>query len=417
LKVRRIFLVDRKMFCAILLGIFSATFADSWSYPYNAAEWGSVSATCVEGLNQSPVNLITHPGIAQKELNVVSEMPTNVVTSSDDTLTWSVNAASLPILSLEERSYELSKVQCHIGSEHTVEESRYPGSCQFFFKLGNESVAIAILMDDKSLNKNAVFDDLLNNDQLDLVTMISGLDVSYYWEYTGSFTTPDCEENVQWFVLRDIIQVTTAQIDQMKTISGVDNSFRDPMPLNGRAVNDGSAIGSVSVLWFVIVGWASEEEVRQFTTSIGSVLGLSAEEMVEVHILAEHRGDGIPEPVDIWDVHYKLDVIDNTKTFIDRFLKNVGVGGTVNANLTSAILKHYNETQGKVIGFYPQSATIIGSDDGGIDDYIIVIIVVVIILLCFALAITFCLRKRKLAKQIAVEITVDDGDMGTQTKM
>jgi len=404
------------MLCTILLGIFSVTFADSWSYPYNSAEWGKVSATCVEGLFQSPVDLLTHPGIAQKELNVVSETRTHVVASRNDTLTWIVNAQTVPILSLEKKSYELSKVQCHIGSEHTVEGSRYPSSCHFFFKLGDEFVAIAILMDDKSLNMNAAFDDLLNNVHLDFHTMISGLDMSYYWEYTGSFTTPDCEENVQWLVLRDVIEVTTAQIDEMKTISGLDSSYRDPMPLNGRAVNDGSKIVSVTVVWFVIVGRCSEQEARQFSTSIGAVLGLSAEEMVVVHILKTHGGDRTPSPTEVWDIHWKLHVIDNTKTFVDKFLENVGVDGTANGNVTDAIKKHYNETAGTVPGFYPVRATIM-SDDDGIEDYIIIINVVAIILLCFAVAIIFYLRKRKrkIEKSI-VEITIGDG-MSSQTKM
>lgn len=283
--------------------------------------------------------------------------------------------------------------------------------------MGNKYVVIAILIDDKSLNKNAAFDDLLTNVQLDFDTMISGLDISYYWEYTGSFTTPDCEENVQWLVLRDAIEVTTAQIEQMKTISGLDSSFRDTMPLNGRAVNDGSEMGNVTVHWYVIVGWCSEEAVLQFTPSIGAVLGLSAEEMVVVHVLEEHGGDGIPEPIDVWDVEYMLHVIDNTKTFVDRFLENLD-----NDNVTAAIKKHYNDTLGKVPGFYPVRSTLIHStfsdDGGGGDDYvyIIVIIVVVIILLCFAVAITLYLRKRKMEKHIEVEIMVDDAN-NTQTKM
>merc|ERR1719397_2242576 len=289
-----------------------------------------------------------------------------------------------------------------------------PAHVIFFFELGNEYVAIAILIDDKSLNKNAAFDDLLNNVQLDLDTMISGLDISYYWEYTGSFTTPNCEENVQWLILRDVIEVTTAQIEQMKTISGLDSSFRDPMPLNGRAVNDGSKIVSVTVVWFVIVGRCSEQEARQFSTSIGAVLGLSAEEMVVVHILKTHGGDRTPGPTEVWDIHWKLHVIDNTKTFVDRVLENVGVDGTANGNVTDAIKKHYNETAGTVPGFYPVRATIM-SDDDGIEDYIIIIVVGVIILLCFAVAIMIYLRKGKMEKSI-VEITVGDG-MSSQTKM
>jgi len=421
------------MFCTILLSILSETSADSWSYPYNPTEWGSVSATCMEGLFQSPVDLITHPGIAQKELNLVSEMPTNVVASSSDSLTWSVDSESLPILFLEERSYALSKVQCHIGSEHTVEGSRYPGSCHFFFELGNKYVAIAILMDDKSLNKNAAFDDLLNDVQLDLDTMISGLNISYYWDYTGSITTPDCEENVRWLVLRDAIEVTTAQIGEMKTISGLDSSFRDTMPLNGRAVKDGSEIGNVTVLWYVIIGYCSEEAALQYAHSIGAVLGLSAEEMVVVHVFEMHGG----YVANLWDIEWKLHVIDNTKTFVDRFLDIVFESESED-NVTAAIKKHYNETQGNVGRvFYPVRARLINStfnvsddlsddggddvhstssDDGGDDVTIIVIIVLVIILLCFAVAITLYLRKRKMEKHIEVEIMID-GDNNNQTKM
>jgi len=409
------------MFCTFLLGIFSVTFANSWSYPYNATEWGSVSVTCVEGLMQSPVDLITHSGIAQTELNIESEMPINVVASSDYSLTWSFNAESLPIIFYEERSYALSKVKCHIGSEHTVEGSRYPGSCHFFFALGNRYVAIAILIDDNSLNKNAAFDDLLNNVQLDLATMISGLDISYYWEYTGSFTTPDCEESVQWLVLRDVIEVTTAQIYEMKTISGLETSFRDPMPLNGRAVYDGSEIGNVTVNWYVIVAYCTERAARQFTPSVGAVLGLSAEEMVVVHVFEEHGGPREPNYYDVWDVEYMLSVHDNTKTFVDRFLENVGADGTDNENVTDAIIKHYNETIGNAPGtFHSVRATIINSSfskDGGDDvDIIVIIVVVIVISLCFVVAILFYLRKRKMEKQIAVEVVLDDIETGT-TKM
>merc|ERR1719419_1314791 len=136
------------------------------------------------------------------------------------------------------------------------------------------------------------------------------------------------------------------------------------MPLNGRAVNDGSKIVSVTVLWDVVVGRCSEQEVRRFSTSIGAVLGLSAEEMVVVHILELHGSDRTPNPpVDVWDVEWKLHVIDNTKTFVDRFLENVGVDGTANYNVTDAIKKHYNEMEGTAPRFYPQQATIMSDDD------------------------------------------------------
>merc|ERR1739838_603989 len=115
-----------------------------------------------------------------------------------------------------------------------------------------------------------------------------------------------------------------------------------------------------------------------------------------------------------------LSVHDNTKTFVDRFLENVGADGTDNENVTDAIIKHYNETIGNAPGtFHSVRATIINSSfskDGGDDDIIVIIVVVIVISLCFVVAILFYLRKRKMEKQIAVEVVLDDIETGT-TKM
>jgi len=397
---------------------------DTWSYPYNATEWGRISATCVEGTSQSPVDLLTHSGVEQTELIVRPRIPVDVSAASNQSLTWNINAENLPVLFFGEKSYALSYVQCHIGSEHTVEGLRYPGSCHFFYRLGNEYVAMAILIDDKSSNENAAFDDLLYNVQLDLDTLISGLDLRYYWEYRGSFTTPDCDEDLQWLVLRDVIDVTAAQIDQMKFISGLDSSFRDPMPLNGRAVNDGSEIGHVIVQWFVIMGYCTEVAARQFTPSVGAVLGLSAEEMVITQLFDAHgREDRERNYVGNWDVYYLLNVTNNTKTFIDRFLENVGVKGIANENVTEAIRKHYNDTLGDVPQYFSGINAIMiyssfhSSDNSDSVDVGVIIAVVIASLLCIGICITFYLRKKKIDREIAVEIVVDGNTETSTTKM
>ncbi len=62
-----------------------------------------------------------------------------------------------------------------------------------------------------------------------------------YYYYPGSFTRPPCLEIVQWFVLKERIQVPSAYIAQLRTMLFNDNTtmltnHRDPQPLNDRTV-------------------------------------------------------------------------------------------------------------------------------------------------------------------------------------
>jgi len=415
------------MLFTFLLSIFPVSLADSWGYPYNEFEWGRVSATCAEGTMQSPVDIATHSGMAQTKLNITYDMPTDLEPSSEYPLTWSVESHTPPTILFENMTYALSKVECHIGSEHTVDGFRYPGSCHFVHNVGNKYAIVAVFMNDNAPTTNAAFDDALQNTDLLWGTMISGLDLRYYWEYTGSFTTPNCGENVQWIILRDVLQITPAQIEQMKNNTGIDSNFRDTMPLNGRAVRDGSEIGNVTVLWFIIMGYVSEETAGQVLTGyVADVLGLSVGEMVVVHTIDVHGTPGSkPTPLDVFNVEYKLSVIDNTLSFVDRLL--VGVNETGHrTNLTSAIINHFETATNDTLKyFYSVRARVtnstfwdVGGDvhDGDNNDTVIIIVVVavVVFLLFFVFTLTFYLRKRKMEKQVTVEITVDGGNYQTE---
>merc|ERR1719397_926646 len=151
---------------------------------------------------QSPVDLVAHSGRAQSKLDIMYDNPTNLIASDDHELTWVEESDNPPTIHLDDMTYALSKVQCHIGSEHTVDGFRYAGSCHFVHQVGNKYVIIAVFINDGASTTNAAFDDALEDTNLLWSTMISELDLRYYWEYTGSFTTPNCEEDVQWIILR-----------------------------------------------------------------------------------------------------------------------------------------------------------------------------------------------------------------------
>ena len=56
----------------------------------------------------------------------------------------------------------------------------------------------------------------------------------YY--YQGSLTTPDCDEVVHWFVMKQIIGCNAAQL--LDLTRRVDSNYRNIQPRNGRAIWD-----------------------------------------------------------------------------------------------------------------------------------------------------------------------------------
>ena len=67
-------------------------------------------------------------------------------------------------------------------------------------------------------------------------------DTSRFYRYNGSLTTPGCNEIVVWTVFKDPIKISHAQLEAFralaKTSPQIENNYRPPQPLYGRAVLD-----------------------------------------------------------------------------------------------------------------------------------------------------------------------------------
>ena len=63
-----------------------------------------------------------------------------------------------------------------------------------------------------------------------------------YFSYIGSLTTPGCDEVVQWFVLKDSINVPTAYLNYLRQVQSSNANetltfnFRDVQALGQRSV-------------------------------------------------------------------------------------------------------------------------------------------------------------------------------------
>ena len=76
------------------------------------------------------------------------------------------------------------------------------------------------------------------NNLIDPVVTAAG---ARYSTYDGGLTTPGCFEVVKWINFKTPLEVSSAQLDQFRTLMDgkgkmIYDNFRTPQPLNGRTV-------------------------------------------------------------------------------------------------------------------------------------------------------------------------------------
>jgi carbonic anhydrase len=59
-------------------------------------------------------------------------------------------------------------------------------------------------------------------------------DLSSYYTYPGSLTTPPCSETVTWLVLKQQAELSASQYEEFRKVLG--NDFRPVQAQNGRLV-------------------------------------------------------------------------------------------------------------------------------------------------------------------------------------
>ena len=80
----------------------------------------------------------------------------------------------------------------------------------------------------------------------DMGSLLQGLDLSNYYSYSGSLTTPPCFETVTWLVLNNTMTVSEAQLEAFRSMLSsegtpeapinIDINYRPVQPVNGRPV-------------------------------------------------------------------------------------------------------------------------------------------------------------------------------------
>jgi len=250
--------------------------ASEW-YPYDSRTWASdvgtlSSDTCRRGQMQSPVELPVCEVAAKREVIKIDwgTHPVELLNNGHTVQLTLNNTMQEGQMVVNDATYKLIQCHFHWGSEHTIgneqqdmvahcvhvkkakgREMRF-GVLAIFYKVGKEVDPFLASFENqlpdrptpstsaKSHRRLSGKKEVANfTGPIDFNLAFNGLDLSHYWTYPGSLTTPPCTEAVDWYPLMQRKVMSKEQYNKFKVAIGwgeEGGNFRPPQLLHGRQI-------------------------------------------------------------------------------------------------------------------------------------------------------------------------------------
>eukprot|EP00421_Protoceratium_reticulatum_P044681 CAMPEP_0168453510 /NCGR_PEP_ID=MMETSP0228-20121227/49724_1 /TAXON_ID=133427 /ORGANISM="Protoceratium reticulatum, Strain CCCM 535 (=CCMP 1889)" /LENGTH=377 /DNA_ID=CAMNT_0008468231 /DNA_START=1 /DNA_END=1131 /DNA_ORIENTATION=- len=264
-------------------------------YPYSHSNWASTANhLCKDGVEQSPVDFPNCNGALLRPMPNITwaAQPVQLLNNGHTVQITAMGSVpgkmTFPIAGIT-KSYTLMQCHFHGGSEHTIGGSQYPlevhcvhsmdgipnnqrfGVFGLFYEVGVGRNSFLATIEDhlpthetsaahRRLSPSEVSYDLFGSPleaetkrrlatvpnvsqtltgNLDLKELYNGVDLQYFWNYDGSFTTPPCTQAVDFYIFMDKARVQQAQLDKFTAAMGwraAGGNFRPPQALNTRTI-------------------------------------------------------------------------------------------------------------------------------------------------------------------------------------
>jgi carbonic anhydrase len=243
-----------------LLILGSLASEGEFEYVEGNEDW---SGTCATGTRQSPINIVSSNVTSSSGKIILS----GYVNSSDIdiclthlTLKTTYTDTEMDIReNTNWTKWHSLQFHFHSPSEHQIDGVYSAAELHMVFQgitLPDQLSVFGFLFDiDEDAEPNEFIESLKLEDldhtqaescnalHISLSKLFESLTSHKKYNYQGSLTTPPCTENVEWFVFKDTIKITSAELDHMtnfwkiNTNSGVfEGNNRNVQALNGRAV-------------------------------------------------------------------------------------------------------------------------------------------------------------------------------------
>jgi carbonic anhydrase len=233
---------------ASLQSIVNASEAEPhWGYigPGSPEQWGNISADyriCSIGADQSPIDL--HAPIRAELENLEISYQPSPLKILNNGHTVQVNYVPGSTLRLDGQVYDLLQFHFHTPSEHTLEQRQFEMELHLVHKHPetNNLAVLGIFIKEGATHPglSAIWpymplrqapETTIDHVAIDARQLLPP-EITHFYRYRGSLTTPPCSEVVDWVVLEQPIEASKEQIAQLR--SAVGTNARPVQSLNRR---------------------------------------------------------------------------------------------------------------------------------------------------------------------------------------
>lgn len=224
-----------------------------WEYEgeYGPEHWAHLAPICQEyancnGVAQSPIDIsgaVLDTALHELDLRYMTSKTHIIHNGHTIEFEVEVTGKDTSILQLNGEVYKLLQFHFHAQSEHTIGGAAQHLEAHFvhqnargdraviglMFKDGAENAFLSQFVDRLPHPGSSPYSSTARFNPVDAFP--SDRD---YFTYHGSLTTPNCEENVTWFVLEHPMEASTAQLLRFKDL--MPKNYRPQAELNGRPI-------------------------------------------------------------------------------------------------------------------------------------------------------------------------------------
>uniref|UniRef100_A0A3B5AU45 Carbonic anhydrase n=1 Tax=Stegastes partitus TaxID=144197 RepID=A0A3B5AU45_9TELE len=260
-------LINKIIFC-VSDWCYQSQFA--CEHPCNAPEkWDHSFKDCA-GTRQSPINIVTRKTLKDERLTPIQFKNYQQIFRSNIKNNGHSVQVGIPHLSTIsggglEGTYKAVQFHLHWGknggpgSEHTIDGEQYPMELHIVHMKSHyidlttalrdpEGIAVLGFLYEKSSSSNKKYEPIISSlrsikstSMYDSSLVPSEQNMTSYYRYKGSLTTPGCAEAVVWTVFEKPIPLSMDQLRAFSELQFHDGkqmtgNFRPVQPLNGRQV-------------------------------------------------------------------------------------------------------------------------------------------------------------------------------------
>ncbi|KAK7919672.1 hypothetical protein WMY93_010956 [Mugilogobius chulae] len=259
--------------------VSASTSAAEWCYSgcdHTPSHWADIQGAFCGGIRQSPVDIVTSEvktdallgnftfmNFTSREVfdNIVNTGETEKVNLKTDTVEFYGGGLN-GTYSVLQFHFHWGDTEHHPGSEHLMNGKRFDMEMHVVsVKKGytteqavTDKEGIAVLgffievveQPKKLFSTKKKLNHFTNNvsltDAISINDLIGDVDLTKFYRYKGSLTTPMCNEAVLWTVFEEPIQVNAELLQLFPTKTGVTNVYRPSQGLKGRQVYASPAV-------------------------------------------------------------------------------------------------------------------------------------------------------------------------------